>query len=68
MVRKSMRSSLSSSSSPLADTNVLLDVLGNETRRRILDLISHEHMYFNQLDRDTNGSADRRYNITSFAT
>jgi ArsR family transcriptional regulator len=38
--------------STLADTNVLLDVLGNETRRRILDLISHEPMYFNQLARE----------------
>src|ERR687892_2830884 len=38
--------------STLADTNVLLDVLGNETRRRILDIISHEPMYFNQLARE----------------
>ncbi len=37
---------------PLADTNVLLDVLGNETRRRILNLISHEPMYFNQLTKE----------------
>jgi predicted transcriptional regulator len=37
---------------PLADTNVLLDVLGNETRRRILNLISHEPMYFNQLAKE----------------
>lgn len=36
----------------LADTNVLLDILGNETRRRILSLISHEPMYFNQLARE----------------
>jgi predicted transcriptional regulator len=36
----------------LADTDVLLDVLGNETRRRILDIISHEPMYFNQLARE----------------
>ena len=35
--------------STLADTNVLFDILGNETRRRILNLISHEPMYFNQL-------------------
>ncbi len=40
------------STSFLADTNVLLDVLGNETRRRILSLISHEPMYFNQLARE----------------
>jgi predicted transcriptional regulator len=38
--------------STLADTNVLLYVLGNETRRRILYLISHEPMYFNQLARE----------------
>jgi ArsR family transcriptional regulator len=38
--------------SPLADTNVLLDVLGNESRRKILSLISHEPMYFNQLARE----------------
>ena len=38
--------------STLGDTNVLLDVLGNETRRRILHLISHEPMYFNQLARE----------------
>lgn len=38
--------------STLADTNILLDVLGNETRRRILNLISHEPMYFNQLARE----------------
>jgi predicted transcriptional regulator len=31
---------------------VLLDVLGNETRRRILNLISHEPMYFNQLAKE----------------
>ena len=35
-----------------ADTDVLLDVLGNETRRRILNLISHEPMYFNQLAKE----------------
>ena len=38
--------------STLADTDVLLDVLGNETRRRILNLISHEPMYFNQLTKE----------------
>jgi len=38
--------------SALANTDVLLDVLGNETRRRILDLISHEPMYFNQLAKE----------------
>jgi ArsR family transcriptional regulator len=38
--------------STLADTGVLLDVLGNETRRRILNLISHEPMYFNQLAKE----------------
>jgi len=38
--------------SNLADTDVLLDVLGNETRRRILNLISHEPMYFNQLAKE----------------
>jgi ArsR family transcriptional regulator len=38
--------------SSLADTDVLLDVLGNETRRRILNLISHEPMYFNQLAKE----------------
>jgi predicted transcriptional regulator len=38
--------------STLAGTDVLLDVLGNETRRRILNLISHEPMYFNQLAKE----------------
>jgi ArsR family transcriptional regulator len=38
--------------STLTDTDVLLDVLGNETRRRILNLISHEPMYFNQLAKE----------------
>ena len=38
--------------STLAETAVLLDVLGNETRRRILNLISHEPMYFNQLAKE----------------
>jgi predicted transcriptional regulator len=38
--------------STLADTNVLFDILGNETRRRILNLISHEPMYFNQLAKE----------------
>lgn len=47
MVRKKMNRT-----PPLADTNVLLDVLGNETRRRILNLISHEPMYFNQLAKE----------------
>jgi ArsR family transcriptional regulator len=36
----------------LVDTNVLFDILGNETRRRILNLISHEPMYFNQLAKE----------------
>ena len=35
----------------LTDTDLLLDVLGNETRR-ILNLISHEPMYFNQLSKE----------------
>jgi ArsR family transcriptional regulator len=47
MVRKKIKQPWS-----LADTNTLLDVLGNETRRRILDLISHEPMYFNQLAKE----------------
>jgi ArsR family transcriptional regulator len=49
MIRKSRRTG---SSSTLGDTDVLLDVLGNETRRRILNLISHEPMYFNQLAKE----------------
>jgi ArsR family transcriptional regulator len=48
MVRKKMMNRTPS----LADTNVLLDVLGNETRRKILNLISHEPMYFNQLAKE----------------
>ena len=44
MIRKSTKNVPS-----LAYTDVLLDVLGNETRKRILNLISHEPMYFNQL-------------------
>ena len=42
----------SNNTSTLADTDALLDVLGNETRRRILNLISHEPMYFNQLAKE----------------
>jgi ArsR family transcriptional regulator len=48
MIRKKMMNS----TPPLADTSMLLDVLGNETRRRILNLISHEPMYFNQLAKE----------------
>jgi ArsR family transcriptional regulator len=48
MVRKKMMNR----TLPLTDTSVLLDVLGNETRRRILNLISHEPMYFNQLAKE----------------
>src|SRR5919106_4653977 len=47
-----MISRSTSNVSSIADTNILLDVLGNETRRRILNLISHEPMYFNQLARE----------------
>src|ERR671919_605621 len=47
-----MISRSTSNVSSIADTNILLDVLGNETRRRILHLISHEPMYFNQLARE----------------
>jgi ArsR family transcriptional regulator len=43
---------MKNNTSTLADTDVLLDVLGNETRRRILNLISHEPMYFNQLAKE----------------
>jgi ArsR family transcriptional regulator len=46
------RESMKNNTSTLADTDVLLDVLGNETRRRILNLISHEPMYFNQLAKE----------------
>ena len=38
--------------STLANTDVLFDVLGNETRRRILNMISHEPMYFNQIAKE----------------
>jgi ArsR family transcriptional regulator len=48
MIRKKMMNR----TPPLADTSMLLDVLGNETRRRILNLISHEPMYFNQLAKE----------------
>ena len=47
-----MISRSTSNVSSIADTNILLDILGNETRRRILNLISHEPMYFNQLARE----------------
>lgn len=33
----------------VVDSNILLDILGNETRRRILAILSSEPMYFNQL-------------------
>jgi ArsR family transcriptional regulator len=46
------RKKKNNNTSTLADTDVLLDVLGNETRRRILNLISHEPMYFNQLAKE----------------
>ena len=53
----------------LADTDVHFDVLGNETRRRILNLISHESMYFNQSysEKSDLGTPDRKYyRVNSF--
>jgi ArsR family transcriptional regulator len=52
MELRSMISRSTRNVSSIANTNILLDVLGNETRRRILNLISHEPMYFNQLARE----------------
>lgn len=34
------------------DSNIILDMLGNDTRRRILGLLSEEPMYFNQLAKE----------------
>ena len=31
------------------DSNLILDILGNSTRRKILTVLSEEPMYFNQL-------------------
>ena len=31
------------------DVNLILDILGNSTRRKILTVLSEEPMYFNQL-------------------
>jgi ArsR family transcriptional regulator len=38
--------------SAIDDTDILLEVLGNETRRRILQLLADEPRYFIQLSRD----------------
>ena len=34
------------------DSDMILDILGNDTRRKILSILSHEPMYFNQLSRE----------------
>ncbi len=34
------------------DPDIILDILGNDTRRRILSILSQEPMYFNQLARE----------------
>jgi len=36
----------------LIDSDTILDVLGNDTRRRILTILSQEPMYFNQLAKE----------------
>jgi ArsR family transcriptional regulator len=50
----------------IADTDVPLDVLGNETRRRILNLISHEPMYFNQLAKEIQTGQQPFYDMLRF--
>jgi ArsR family transcriptional regulator len=35
-----------------ADSDAILDILGNDTRRRILSVLAREPMYFNQLARE----------------
>jgi ArsR family transcriptional regulator len=35
----------------IQDANLILDILGNSTRRRILFLLSKEPLYFNQLSK-----------------
>jgi len=34
------------------DSGAILDMLGNDTRRRILSILAQEPMYFNQLARE----------------
>ena len=34
------------------DSDIILNILGNDTRRRILDILSDEPMYFNQLAKE----------------
>lgn len=34
------------------DSDIILDILGNDTRRKILATLSHEPMYFNQLAKE----------------
>jgi ArsR family transcriptional regulator len=34
------------------DPDIILDILGNDTRRKILSILSQEPMYFNQLARE----------------
>jgi ArsR family transcriptional regulator len=34
------------------DSNLILDILGNDTRRKILAVLSQEPMYFNQLAKE----------------
>lgn len=40
------------SSGPIPDTELILDVIGNSTRRKILATLSDEPMYFNQLSKE----------------
>lgn len=43
----------SSSTIVAVDSNFILDILGNDTRRKILSTLSEEPMYFNQLAKKT---------------
>ena len=39
------------SNNKIPDSDVILDILGNSTRRRILNLLAKEPLYFNQLSK-----------------
>ena len=46
-----MSSSAVTAAGAAIDSNLILNILGNETRRKILSVLSEEPMYFNQLSK-----------------
>src|ERR671938_1506160 len=47
-----MSSSAVTAAGAAIDSNLILTILGNETRRKILSVLSQEPMYFNQLSKE----------------